>query len=192
MLLRMQASTAPVPSPRSREFAGMLMDLAAPEAKKPPVRDFDGLEEDVATLSYEEALRQHGRYRPTVANTGPQLASHVPFVQPPSATAPVAPSVSQVDRRTASVTVRLCHAESERLRQRAAESGLTVSEYLRSCVFEVESLRAQVKETLAALRGTQQAQRPSRRAWSRAWSRAWWRIWWRSSAAPRRNPGTAA
>ena len=38
------------------------------------------------------------------------------------------------------------------MRERAAEAGLTVSAYLRSCVFEVEDLRAQVKQALAEMR----------------------------------------
>jgi hypothetical protein len=51
-----------------------------------------------------------------------------------------------------SVTIRLSEEECAQLRTRAAESGLTVSAYLRSCTFEAESLRAQVKEALAELR----------------------------------------
>jgi hypothetical protein len=43
-------------------------------------------------------------------------------------------------------------AECAQLRQCAAEAGLTVSAYLRSCTFEVEALRAQVKDALAELR----------------------------------------
>jgi len=48
--------------------------------------------------------------------------------------------------------VRLSQDEDDRLRQRAAEAGMTVSAYLRSCAFEVETLRAQVKQTLAEMR----------------------------------------
>ena len=40
--------------------------------------------------------------------------------------------------RTASVTIRLSTAECARLHQRAAEAGLTVSAYLRSCMLEAE------------------------------------------------------
>jgi hypothetical protein len=54
--------------------------------------------------------------------------------------------------KNASITVRLSQAEYEQLQERAAEAGLSVSAYLRSCTFEAESLRAQVKETLAQLR----------------------------------------
>ena len=70
------------------------------------------------------------------------------------------------ERKNASVTVRLTHAENEQLRQRAAEADLTVSAYLRSCAFEVESLRSQVKQTLAELR--QGSHEPVRQSfWSR-------------------------
>jgi predicted DNA binding CopG/RHH family protein len=54
--------------------------------------------------------------------------------------------------KSASITIRMSKAECEQLHQRAAEAGLTVSAYLRSCTFEAEALRAQVKETLAELR----------------------------------------
>jgi hypothetical protein len=43
-------------------------------------------------------------------------------------------------------------AECAQLHKRAAEAGLTVSAYLRSCTFEAESLRAMVKDALAQLR----------------------------------------
>jgi hypothetical protein len=56
------------------------------------------------------------------------------------------------DLKRASVTIRMSAVECARLHARAAESGLTVSAYLRSCTLEVESLRAQVKEALAGLR----------------------------------------
>lgn len=55
---------------------------------------------------------------------------------------------------SSSVTIRLDKAESAELRARAAEAGLTVSGYLRSCIFEVEELRTQVKQTLAEMRST--------------------------------------
>lgn len=169
MLVRMQPSAAPAPSPASSTFAGVLMDLAVPEAKRPPVRDLDGLEDDVATLSYEHAIRLHGRYRSPALDPKPQL---VPDSQAESPAATPESPASLLDRRSASVTVRLCPAESERLRQRAAESGLTVSDYLRSCVFEVESLRTQVKETVAALRALQVQKSQT--------SHPWWKRWLRS------------
>ena len=61
------------------------------------------------------------------------------------------PSACDRNLKSSSITIRLSKAESEQLRRRAAEAGLTVSAYLRSCTFEAESLRALVKETLAQL-----------------------------------------
>jgi hypothetical protein len=60
MLQTMQQPARSEPSPT---FAGILAALAVPGQKRPPARDLDGLEDDVATLSYERALRVHTRYR---------------------------------------------------------------------------------------------------------------------------------
>jgi hypothetical protein len=71
--------------------------------------------------------------------------------------------------RSASVTIRLSRAECARLHRRAAEAGLTVSAYLRSCALEAEALRAQVKQALTELKagnkGTREQgnERPKRR-----------------------------
>ena len=66
------------------------------------------------------------------------------------------------DLKCASITIRLSEAECAQLRQRAAEAGLTISAYLRSCTFEAESLRALVRDTMAQLRtATSAAARPA-------------------------------
>jgi hypothetical protein len=66
------------------------------------------------------------------------------------------------DLKCASITIRLSEAECAQLRQRAAEAGLTISAYLRSCTFEAESLRALVRDTMAQLRqATNAAARPT-------------------------------
>jgi hypothetical protein len=57
--------------------------------------------------------------------------------------------------KRSSITIRLNNAECEQLHKRAAEAGLTVSAYVRSCTFEAESLRALVKDTLAQLQAAQ-------------------------------------
>jgi hypothetical protein len=54
--------------------------------------------------------------------------------------------------KDASITIRMSKAECTQLHRRAAEAGLTVSAYLRSCTLEAESLRAMVKDALAQLR----------------------------------------
>ena len=160
------------PSPGHRSFAGMLADIASPEKKFPPARDLDGFAEDIATLSYEHALKTHARYRPSPDHgVSPEaqpseaaFPGNLPLFHPNLASADIpqdtAPRPAQAaslstdapGRKSASVTVRLTRAENDQLRQRAGEAGLTISAYLRSCAFEVETLRAQVKQTIAEMR----------------------------------------
>lgn len=134
---------------------------------------------ELVTLSYENALRTHARYRPTAdpismpsvtanktasveANAAPlppapAVASSVseapPVYAPARSTAPLRESyLKESHLKSASITIRMSEAECERLRQRAAEAGMTISAYLRSCTFEAETLRAQVKEVMTELR----------------------------------------
>jgi hypothetical protein len=207
----MQQPAEPGSSP---SFAGLMAALAAP-AKKPeapgntqgaptssqgwksaPAWNDDDLAEDVATLSYECALRAHARYRSAdppaadfpaarpanaqsndrsltqpispgpihphetlPANADTAARSATPQAAPLSSADDESPATvnglaepSDRNLKRASITIRLSQAECAQLRQRAAEAGLTVSAYLRSCTFEAESLRAQVKEALAQLR----------------------------------------
>jgi hypothetical protein len=176
MLQAMQQSTAPAPSPTSASFAGLLAALAAPASAWSPPWSEDSLEDDVATLSYERALMAHARYRPTDQSlTQPAVPLSIyqdeipaPAAAPTSQAAarPPAnpesrldsftptPPIHNLDRnlKNASITIRLSQAECAQLHRRAAEAGLTVSAYLRSCTFEAEALRAMVKDTLAQLR----------------------------------------
>jgi predicted DNA binding CopG/RHH family protein len=193
MLQTMQQPGTSEPSPTfaGPTFAGMLAALAAPGQKRPPARDLDGLEDDVATLSYERALRVHTRYRapdPTDRSLTQPLVERLHFdelhldaedsaAQPATAqfafvpeahaeaeAANLASTLNEVltlneastanDRnlKCASITIRVSKAECAQLRARAAEAGLTISAYLRSCTLEAESLRAQVKDALAQLR----------------------------------------
>lgn len=208
------------PSPASPSFAGLLAALAAPAqtSETPgegssstcwtpaPSWNDDDLADDVATLSYESALKAHARYRPS------QVPSHVSdqsLLQPaesepfsyegasaaasapcPILSAPVAEWVgnqaslgataNQMPRETpeqvpgflrtahfernlkeASITIRMSKAECVQLHRRAAEAGLTVSAYLRSCTFEAETLRTMVKDTLAQLRSVAAQAKPA-------------------------------
>ena len=130
------AQLSPIPT----SFAGILAS-----ATDPPWND-DGLADDVATISYERALRAHAR----PGGATPQKEADP---DPPRA-APAEPGAGCRKLKTASITLRLSEPECAQVRQRAEEAGLTVSAYLRSCALEVESLRAQVKETLAQLRSS--------------------------------------
>ncbi len=159
----MQPSTQATPSPNSESFAGLLASLASP-AKGDSAGGLawsDGdLEDDVVTLSYERAFRE-------AVNRGEEAAPEAAGAQPVIAAEPIkasnfhlsagplrvtAHTAAEPERRTASVTVRLSAIECARLRQRATEAGLTASAYLRSCVLEADTLRAQVKQALAEMR----------------------------------------
>lgn len=167
----MQQSTAAQPSPPDPSFAGLFAALASPEKKFPPKRDDDGLADDIATLSYEHALRTHARYQSAVAQPMPADSPFDSAISTATATAPITtqrqrtkpaavdiatasrgPSSLEESLKRASITIRLSETECAQLRRRASDAGLTVSAYLRSCTFEAENLRALVKDTLAQLR----------------------------------------
>jgi predicted DNA binding CopG/RHH family protein len=217
----MQPTAPSEPSPVPSTFAGILAAFAAPAQKRQIAWD-DDLADDVATLSYERALRAHGRYRPSEPSPAAAMRPDPPqdlriFEVPPEprsaleeqpglgpASQPTsvssanvntvseakntqeAPSMADRNLKSASITIRMSRAECAQLRKRAADAGLTVSAYLRSCTFEAESLRALVKDTLAQLRSTpsraeKAAAAPSPRGW-RSWL-AW--LWPRARATPR-------
>ncbi len=180
--MQQMAPTQPSPSPSS--FASMLADLAAAAPTPTSTWNEDGLADDVATLSYERALRTHARYnsadsaagaftanaeaRPAASHPAPQAAApsskHFSKPQPVSPSGAAIPETSHgqapaSDRtlKSASITIRLSQDECDQVRQRAAEAGLTVSAYLRSCTLEVEALRMQVKEALTQFRSAASA-----------------------------------
>jgi predicted DNA binding CopG/RHH family protein len=177
MLTPMQHSAQGEPSPRSASFAGLLAALASPANSATTWSD-EALEDDVVTLSYERALSTHARYEPADRGDWPVSAAAGMEAQPVFAAKPVttatsdqhagvearaaAQTAAERERRAASVTIRLSHAECARLRQRAAEAGLTVSAYLRSCVLEADALRAQVKQALAVMRTAGQGSKGAR------------------------------
>lgn len=151
-----------------------------------PAWNDDALADDISTLSYERALRTHAHYEavapgdwsltqplaapePTHSDEDdavppdrmatPQASAHSENAEPESPNGLLA--VLDENRKCASVTIRMSKAECAQLHRRAAEAGLTVSAYLRSCTFEAETLRAQVKETLAQLRKSDAAKKPA-------------------------------
>jgi hypothetical protein len=192
----MQQQTISAPTQRASSFAGLLAALSDPVSKRVPAWNDDDLEDDVMTLSYERALQAHARYRPVDADTPPpehaedgesirirevnpeeigqsQYAAvsklrkgSTPVIPPNSG-----PSPSRArNLKCASITLRLSQAECTQLRTRAAEAGLSISAYLRSCTFEAEALRAEVKQTLAQMRtgessGKTQETSPAKRSW---------------------------
>jgi hypothetical protein len=180
MLLSMQPPTSAAPANSSRSFAGLLAAIAFPDKTRQPESDLDEGDEDVASLSYEQALRSHSPFDPVSPTNQPAAApaanplTSMKTVDRRTVTVGSGPldsakpqgsnTPSQSGRRCSSVTVRLSAPESEQLHLRAAEAGMTVSAYLRSCTFEVESLREEVKTALSQLRSldtTKQEPAPS-------------------------------
>lgn len=157
-------------------FAKIWAGLAARTADDEPGWLDEGLGDDVATLTYEEALQRHGRSQaesieaarkevPIGAATakGDRQANGIgaktrknPVVADDAGEDgslwTAAPGRGPESRRSDSITVRMSTEECARVHARATEAGMTVSAYLRSCVFEAEALRAQVKQALAELR----------------------------------------
>jgi hypothetical protein len=178
------ASMHPANLPASPSFAGLLAELASPAPATEPDPD-DGLRDDIAVLSYESALRinerpgnlsgadrlkgrEAGGIDPvagvSAAIAGPGSAAAATETARESRSGPIAEAGFQpheLSTRTDRVTLRLSHFEALQLRARAAESGLSVSAYLRTCILEVESLRAQVKNALARMRTPEARDEPS-------------------------------
>jgi hypothetical protein len=158
----MSETLAAAPAPGVASFASFLAGLAAPETTGSDEWNVDDLAEDVATISYEQALSAHSSHP---AGDGPALSFGVNSAKLAAGDGAVATAKAAkgrgssawapragaaVDnRKSASITIRLSHAECAQLHERAAAAGMTISAYLRSCTFEVEALRAQVKEALA-------------------------------------------
>ena len=114
----------------------------------------DGLEDDIATISYEKAVRNQPHKR-VARNSSPKPSSarkqpvSIHIAQKPAPAPPAAPSAH---RRSSSVTVRLTAAEHAQLRERATVAGISASAYLRSCLIDAEDLRAQVRNALEQFR----------------------------------------
>ncbi|HVN93190.1 MAG TPA: hypothetical protein VMT38_05825 [Terracidiphilus sp.] len=150
----MQPATQSGASSPSAHFAGILAAIASPTHHDPEAAKAfakGDLGDDVVTLSNERALSAHARYKPDRGGWQSRAAAFADAI-PASPASQEPRDAFDRDLRTSSVTVRLSKAEGARLHQRAAEAGLTISAYLRSCTFEAEALRAQVKDALAGLR----------------------------------------
>jgi mobilization protein NikA len=157
-----------LPSPSAQTFAGLLASLAMPEkngTERATGWNEEELADDVVTLSYEHALRaqatrEAGLGESSDAGDPTETLRH-------GARVGERDPASSDSLRATSVTIRLSHAETARLRRRAAEAGLTVSAYVRSCMLETDALRAQVKEALAKMKTTAEStSAPTRKRWT--------------------------
>jgi len=147
--IRLLSMSDPASSPHPKEggtFATLLASLTASSQRTSPSWDDSALAGDVATISYEQALRSHRRV--AAAEALPAAESPLGAAQSAPQGLPIAPVKK---RKTASITIRLTEAEEAQLHERAAAAQLSVSAYLRSCIFEAEELRTKVKEALARM-----------------------------------------
>lgn len=148
-------TSSPDPSsPDLDSFAAFLEKLSRADVLDAPTRSvtvFESVpEEEAAALSYEHVLR-----RPHAATP-----SQSPFPAQPIALATTAPPetalVTTTERRNARASICLSERERDLLRRRAKENSLSVSAYVRSCIFEVEALREQVQQFMAHMQNQAQ------------------------------------
>jgi len=138
-------SSAALPNDAST-FANLLAALTGNSKRSNEIWDESALLDDVTTISYEQALRSHRRV--PAAET---LTVYEDPVNGASLAADTVP-IAGKKRKTASITIRVTESEQAQLHERAVAAQLSISAYLRSCVFEAESLRAQVKEALSQMK----------------------------------------
>src|SRR5947209_1072393 len=100
----MQPSSFAKPSSGTPSFAGMLAEFAAPEKKRPPARDLDGLEDDIATISYEQALRAHARVQPQT----PVIAEKIPLLAAALANTSSLAAAALAEKRSAGSGLAAC------------------------------------------------------------------------------------
>jgi hypothetical protein len=165
----LSAVAAPGPAPRDhdeqsdgQDGKGWTEEIpgAAPPAWNTPGRE---AAEEADSFSYEGALRRGAAVSRHPSSTGwrsedaawPQTGTagaQAPAENRPAHADSPETAASNAGKRLASVTLRLSRAEYAQLKLRAAEAGVTVSAYIRSCTFEAETLRAQVKQAVKELR----------------------------------------
>jgi hypothetical protein len=153
-------------------FAGALAAFAAEAAGLKPDPQDDGLADDMAVLSYEGTVRRQASHA-YGGFAGPDRES----AQVRAHSEDNADAEAEPDRKSASITIRMSHAECAQLRKRADQASLTVSAYMRSCILEAETLRAQVKDALAELRAATPDEPPS----TPRTQRRWWHLGARSN-----------
>jgi hypothetical protein len=170
----------PAPSKIPGSFANLLASVAA--RLQDDGWDDSALADDISTITYEQALRAARRDRiPPPAtrqllDTDPDKPASLP-ISPCKDPCHTGPKKS----KSASVTIRLTTEEHAQLQERASAAHLSVSAYLRSCIFEAESLRSQVKQALAQMQSAspqatsrtsaETAQNDWRKRFFPAWSR---------------------
>lgn len=136
------------------------------EADEDPIVDLPTLRKRAKTAEKVAARKRQQRAAQHQATTKKASAP----VAPADVTAPAMPKLTKKESfaqvlkketslattrptglKASALTVRLSRDESELIKARADEANLSTSAYLRQCALEVESLREQVRTTLAQL-----------------------------------------
>jgi hypothetical protein len=156
-----QASARKDPPPKDpSSFANLLASFSA--KKTDAMWDESALLDDVATFSYEQALHAPQRLPPAHLGSAKLTVFEVDPAAPSPQEQPHRPAARK--RKTATITVHLTEAERDQLQARAGAADLSVSAYLRSCILEAESLRAQVKEALSQINAATKPEQQAREA----------------------------
>jgi hypothetical protein len=160
-------------------FASLLESFTGSAKSTNGTWDDTALLDDVSSISYEQALRTHRRVPPVGTLTAPKSQSA------PAPTTPQAHPVvaKEKKRKSASITIRITDTEEIQLHERAAAAQLSVSAYLRSCIFEAESLRTQVKEALSQIRAAQSDPSPPPQSFPSSWRNRLLPHWRRNPSA---------
>jgi hypothetical protein len=136
--------------------------------------DDSALVDDVSTITYEQALRAHRRGRSAEPATKSLLDDSVltPAVSEGRQSKPPL-KTGEKEPKVASITIRVTAEEQAKLQERAAAAQLSVSAYLRSCIFEAEVLRNQVREAVSQIRSSSPPEVPLSEELQRKHSRSW-------------------
>lgn len=143
-----------MPQKTAGSFASFLASFAGRPQSDP--WDDSALEDDVTTLTYEQALSVTRRTGTPQIEADSVIKNEVHDSSTAAASLNLAANGGVAKKhRNASITIRVTAEEQAQLHERALDAGLSVSAYLRSCIFEAESLRSQVKEALAKMQSAQ-------------------------------------
>ena len=144
--------------------------------------DDSALADDVTTISYEQALRSARRSRMPQEAAAPLISDESQIGEVLSTPVRKTRSHPEKKHKGASITIRVTAEEHAQLHERAAAAQVSVSAYLRSCIFEAEALRAEVKEALAQIQTGQPVGNCSHKDAPGRWRLRVFPTWWRSRA----------
>ena len=171
----LETDQAAAPHQRGNGFADLLASFTG--RLQNDGWDDSALADDVSTISYEEALRSARRARGANMADGGLASQEISAGKVSGGIKPKRPDRSEKKGKGASITIRVTAEEHAQLHARSSSAGISVSAYLRSCIFDAEALRAEVKQAVARIESAQTANLPERQGrrwrWARYLCSAW-------------------